>query len=88
MFIRDVFTRFDDFPHVLCCSRSESSRFLLQVLESVSEADLDEVLERILDAVEKQPRMSVLPQCCDDDCYCYDYDCCDEFCLCCQCPPA
>ncbi len=39
------------------CSR-ESSRFLLQVLESVTEADLEEVLERILDAVEKQPRES------------------------------
>lgn len=38
------------------CLVSESSRYLLQVLESVSEADLDEVLERILDAVEKQPR--------------------------------
>ncbi|KAI2654017.1 DNA polymerase epsilon subunit 2 [Labeo rohita] len=38
--------------------RPESSRFLLQVLESVSEADLDEVLERILDAVEKQPLSS------------------------------
>uniref|UniRef100_A0A8C1TT22 DNA polymerase epsilon subunit n=1 Tax=Cyprinus carpio TaxID=7962 RepID=A0A8C1TT22_CYPCA len=35
--------------------RPESSRFLLRVLESVSEADLEEVLERILDAVEKQP---------------------------------
>ncbi|KAA0711688.1 DNA polymerase epsilon subunit 2 [Triplophysa tibetana] len=38
--------------------RPESSRYLLQVLESVSEADLDEVLERILDAVEKQPLSS------------------------------
>uniref|UniRef100_A0A8C2BY21 DNA polymerase epsilon subunit 2 n=1 Tax=Cyprinus carpio TaxID=7962 RepID=A0A8C2BY21_CYPCA len=35
--------------------RPESSRFLLRVLESVTEADLEEVLERILDAVEKQP---------------------------------
>ncbi|ROL51276.1 DNA polymerase epsilon subunit 2 [Anabarilius grahami] len=56
MFIRDVFTRFDDF--LFCVFLSESSRFLLQVLESVSEADLDEVLERILDAVEKQPLSS------------------------------
>ncbi|XP_043088331.1 DNA polymerase epsilon subunit 2 [Puntigrus tetrazona] len=38
--------------------RPESSRFLLRVLESVSEADLEEVLERILDAVEKQPLSS------------------------------
>ncbi|KAK2879271.1 hypothetical protein Q8A67_020062 [Cirrhinus molitorella] len=38
--------------------RPESSRFLLQVLESVTEADLEEVLERILDAVEKQPLSS------------------------------
>ncbi len=37
------------------CSR-ESSHFLLQVLESVTEADLEAVLERILGAVEKQPR--------------------------------
>ncbi|XP_016398761.1 DNA polymerase epsilon subunit 2-like [Sinocyclocheilus rhinocerous] len=35
--------------------RPESSRLLLRVLESVTEADLEEVLERILDAVEKQP---------------------------------
>ncbi|KTF92937.1 hypothetical protein cypCar_00048624 [Cyprinus carpio] len=40
--------------------RPESSRFLLRVLESVSEADLEEVLERILDAVEKQPCMLYL----------------------------
>lgn len=61
MIIRDVLTRFGDF-HVFCVFLSESSRFLLQVLESVSEADLDEVLERILDAVEKQPRMCASPQ--------------------------
>lgn len=42
---------------LVLCGFRESSRFLLQVLESVSEADLEEVLERILDAVEKQPRM-------------------------------
>jgi len=80
-----------------CFPRRESSRFLLQVLESVSDADLDEVLERILDAVEKQPRMSVftttiiivMMMMMMIVCYCFDDDCCydDEFCLCCQCPP-
>uniref|UniRef100_A0A4W6EPJ1 DNA polymerase epsilon subunit n=1 Tax=Lates calcarifer TaxID=8187 RepID=A0A4W6EPJ1_LATCA len=35
--------------------RPEASRYLVEVLESVSPSDLDDVLERVLDAVEKQP---------------------------------
>lgn len=37
------------------CSHREASKYLLEVLESVSETDLNDVIERILDAVEKQP---------------------------------
>lgn len=33
----------------------EASKYLLEVLESVSDTDLNDVIERILDAVEKQP---------------------------------
>uniref|UniRef100_A0AAQ6ANL1 DNA polymerase epsilon subunit n=1 Tax=Amphiprion ocellaris TaxID=80972 RepID=A0AAQ6ANL1_AMPOC len=36
------------------CS-SEASRYLVEVLESVSHTELDDVIERVLDAVEKQP---------------------------------
>uniref|UniRef100_A0A4W6EPI5 DNA polymerase epsilon subunit n=1 Tax=Lates calcarifer TaxID=8187 RepID=A0A4W6EPI5_LATCA len=38
--------------------RPEASRYLVEVLESVSPSDLDDVLERVLDAVEKQPLSS------------------------------
>ncbi|XP_062378257.1 DNA polymerase epsilon subunit 2 [Sardina pilchardus] len=38
--------------------RPEASKYLLEVLESVSETDLNDVIERILDAVEKQPLTS------------------------------
>ncbi|XP_072545936.1 DNA polymerase epsilon subunit 2 [Salminus brasiliensis] len=38
--------------------RPEASRYLVEVLESVSEVELDDVLEKILDAVEKQPLVS------------------------------
>ncbi|XP_035388713.1 DNA polymerase epsilon subunit 2 isoform X4 [Electrophorus electricus] len=38
--------------------RPEASRYLIEVLESVSEVELDDVIERILDAVEKQPLSS------------------------------
>ncbi|XP_063039696.1 DNA polymerase epsilon subunit 2 [Engraulis encrasicolus] len=38
--------------------RPEASKYLLEVLESVREADLNDVIERILDAVEKQPLSS------------------------------
>ncbi|XP_056151477.1 DNA polymerase epsilon subunit 2 [Lampris incognitus] len=38
--------------------RPESSRYLLEVLQSVSPIELDDVIERILDAVEKQPLSS------------------------------
>uniref|UniRef100_A0AAR2IUB4 DNA polymerase epsilon subunit n=1 Tax=Pygocentrus nattereri TaxID=42514 RepID=A0AAR2IUB4_PYGNA len=38
--------------------RPEASRYLVEVLESVSEVELDDVVERILDAVEKQPLTS------------------------------
>uniref|UniRef100_A0AAY4BST2 DNA polymerase epsilon subunit n=1 Tax=Denticeps clupeoides TaxID=299321 RepID=A0AAY4BST2_9TELE len=38
--------------------RPEASRFLVEVLESVSELELDDVIEKILDAVEKQPLSS------------------------------
>lgn len=37
------------------CFYREASKYLLEVLESVSETDLNDVIERILDAVEKQP---------------------------------
>uniref|UniRef100_A0A8B9LBR7 DNA polymerase epsilon subunit n=1 Tax=Astyanax mexicanus TaxID=7994 RepID=A0A8B9LBR7_ASTMX len=36
----------------------EASRYLVEVLESVNELELDDVIERILDAVEKQPLSS------------------------------
>uniref|UniRef100_A0A6Q2XF45 DNA polymerase epsilon subunit n=1 Tax=Esox lucius TaxID=8010 RepID=A0A6Q2XF45_ESOLU len=35
--------------------RPDASRYLMEVLESVSDLELDDVIERILDAVEKQP---------------------------------
>uniref|UniRef100_A0A665WCL3 DNA polymerase epsilon subunit n=1 Tax=Echeneis naucrates TaxID=173247 RepID=A0A665WCL3_ECHNA len=35
--------------------RPEASRYLVEVLESVSPSELDDVIERVLDAVEKQP---------------------------------
>uniref|UniRef100_A0A7N6FET6 DNA polymerase epsilon subunit n=1 Tax=Anabas testudineus TaxID=64144 RepID=A0A7N6FET6_ANATE len=38
--------------------RPESSRYLVEVLESVSPSELDDVIERVLDAVEKQPLSS------------------------------
>ncbi|KAL7873525.1 hypothetical protein AOLI_G00125960 [Acnodon oligacanthus] len=38
--------------------RPEASRYLLEVLESVSDVELDDVIERVLDAVEKQPLTS------------------------------
>ncbi|XP_066539061.1 DNA polymerase epsilon subunit 2 [Hoplias malabaricus] len=38
--------------------RPEASRYLMEVLEPVSEMELDDVIERILDAVEKQPLSS------------------------------
>lgn len=39
---------------IVLCS-SEASRYLVEVLESVDPSELDNVIERILDAVEKQP---------------------------------
>lgn len=39
---------------VVLCS-SEASRYLVEVLESVNPSELDDVIERVLDAVEKQP---------------------------------
>ncbi|XP_053488734.1 DNA polymerase epsilon subunit 2 [Ictalurus furcatus] len=38
--------------------RPEASKYLLEVLESVSEVELEDVIERILDGVEKQPLSS------------------------------
>ncbi|XP_072320355.1 DNA polymerase epsilon subunit 2 [Eucyclogobius newberryi] len=38
--------------------RPDASRFLVELLESVSAAELDAVTERVLDAVEKQPLVS------------------------------
>ncbi|XP_036398745.1 DNA polymerase epsilon subunit 2 [Megalops cyprinoides] len=38
--------------------RPEASRYLVEVLESVSPVDLDDVIEKVLDAVEKQPLSS------------------------------
>uniref|UniRef100_A0A7N8WW56 DNA polymerase epsilon subunit n=1 Tax=Mastacembelus armatus TaxID=205130 RepID=A0A7N8WW56_9TELE len=35
--------------------RPEASRYLVEVLESVSPSELEDVIERVLDAVEKQP---------------------------------
>lgn len=34
---------------------SEASRYLVEVLEAVSPSEVDDVIERVLDAVEKQP---------------------------------
>lgn len=34
----------------------EASRYLVEVLEAVSPPEVDDVIERVLDAVEKQPR--------------------------------
>lgn len=39
--------------YVLCSS--EASKYLVEVLESVSPSDLEDVIEKVLDAVEKQP---------------------------------
>ncbi|KAM4543263.1 DNA polymerase epsilon subunit 2 isoform 2-T2 [Odontesthes bonariensis] len=38
--------------------RPEASRYLVEVLESVSHSELDDVVEKVLDAVEKQPLTS------------------------------
>nr|XP_015825324.2 DNA polymerase epsilon subunit 2 [Nothobranchius furzeri] len=38
--------------------RPEASRYLVEVLESVDHSELDDVIERVLDAVEKQPLSS------------------------------
>ncbi|KAF7656627.1 hypothetical protein LDENG_00038700 [Lucifuga dentata] len=38
--------------------RPEASRFLVEMLESVNPSELDDVIERVLDAVEKQPLSS------------------------------
>ncbi|XP_068608394.1 DNA polymerase epsilon subunit 2 [Brachionichthys hirsutus] len=40
--------------------RPEASRHLVEVLESVSPSELDDVIERILEAVEKQPLSSTM----------------------------
>lgn len=34
----------------------EASRYLVEVLEAVRSSEVDDVIERVLDAVEKQPR--------------------------------
>uniref|UniRef100_A0A673CAM6 DNA polymerase epsilon subunit n=1 Tax=Sphaeramia orbicularis TaxID=375764 RepID=A0A673CAM6_9TELE len=38
--------------------RPEASKYLVEVLESVSPSELDDIIERVLDAVEKQPLSS------------------------------
>lgn len=38
----------------------DASKYLVEVLQSVSPNDLEDVMEKILDAVEKQPRKSTL----------------------------
>lgn len=45
----------NSFLAVLCTS--EASRYLVEALESVDPSELDDVIERVLDAVEKQPCM-------------------------------
>lgn len=40
---------------LLVLRSSEASRYLVEVLESVSHSELDDIIERVLDAVEKQP---------------------------------
>ncbi|KAG2457554.1 DPOE2 polymerase, partial [Polypterus senegalus] len=40
------------------CSFSEASKYLTEVLSSVNELDFEDVIERLLDAVEKQPLSS------------------------------
>lgn len=46
---------------------SEASKYLVEVLESVSASELDEIIEKVLDAVEKQPRK------CSSFCLCAIY---------------
>ncbi|MGH0178583.1 UNVERIFIED_CONTAM: hypothetical protein FKN15_078047 [Acipenser sinensis] len=52
----------------VACSRitvlSEASRFLVEVLVSVSDLELEDVIERITDVVEKQPCYSAMPPTC------------------------
>lgn len=38
---------------VLCSS--DASRYLVEALESVNASELDDIIEKVLDAVEKQP---------------------------------
>uniref|UniRef100_A0A8C9STN0 DNA polymerase epsilon subunit n=1 Tax=Scleropages formosus TaxID=113540 RepID=A0A8C9STN0_SCLFO len=40
------------------CTLDGASKYLVEVLQSVSEQELDDAIERVLDAVEKQPRKS------------------------------
>lgn len=42
--------------HVFSFLPRDASRYLVEVLESVSASELDDVMEKVLDAVEKQPR--------------------------------
>ncbi|KAL4613102.1 DNA polymerase epsilon subunit 2 [Arapaima gigas] len=44
--------------------RPEASKYLVEVLQSVSELELDDTIERLLDAVEKQPLCSSMVELC------------------------
>lgn len=49
-----VFCKFNCFGYL-----REASRYLVEVLEAVNASEVDDVIERVLDAVEKQPRESI-----------------------------
>ena len=42
----------------------DASKYLVEILESVNPNELEDVIEKILDAVEKQPRKSRLSMIC------------------------
>lgn len=48
-------TQFFMFLYAWFLCSSEASKYLLEVLESVNATELDDIIEKVLDAVEKQP---------------------------------
>lgn len=61
---------------------SEASRYLVEVLESVNPSELDEIIERVLDAVEKQPCKYSKDQCLQITVFNAQSAKCKTFCLC------
>lgn len=45
----------NDLPHLFLSLISEAIKYLTEALQSVSEVELEDALEKIIDAVEKQP---------------------------------